>query len=118
MSPWVFDAHSGGTPVPKKVQEETRAKILVATERRELKNLSRVEIRFQGSFCYIDAYEKGSEILTHLCRLRYFSGRTPDSWSVAFYTYSHERYEPCIFPSGKEWGTPEEGFEVGSVYLS
>ncbi|MEK6755121.1 MAG: hypothetical protein AABZ02_03110 [Bacteroidota bacterium] len=118
MSPWVFDPHSGGTPVPEKVREETRARILAATQRRELKNISRVEVRFQGVFCYLDAYEKGSAVPTHLCRLRYSSGRNPDSWSAAFYSYAHERYEPCVFPSGKWLGTPEDGLEVGAVYLS
>ena len=37
---------------------------------------------------------------------------------MAFFTYSHERYEPCFFPSGKQFGTPEEAFDVGAVYLT
>jgi hypothetical protein len=41
-----------------------------------------------------------------------------DRWSVAFYTYSHNRYEPCVFDSGKMVGTPEEGLDVGAVYLN
>lgn len=36
---------------------------------------------------------------THLVRLRRFS---IDRWSVAFFTYGNERYEPCCFPNG-EW---------------
>ena len=118
MSPWVRDVHSGGTPIPTTVQEETRSRILAAAEKLGLSSKFRLEIRCKGSFCYIDAYETGSSILTHLCRLRYFSGREPKPWSLAFYTYSHEKYEPCVFPSGEELGTPEEGLEVGSVYLS
>jgi len=47
--------------------------------------------------------------------LRYFFGH--GEWSVAFYTYSHERYEPTVFGSGQLLGTPEEGFDVGAVYL-
>ena len=50
----------------------------------------------------------------HLCRLRHFN---TDRWSLAFYAYSHERYEPCIFPGGDWFGTPEEGFDVGAQYL-
>jgi hypothetical protein len=38
-------------------------------------------------------------------------------WSLAFYTYSKEEYEPCIFPSGAFFGTPEEGLEIGGIYL-
>ena len=50
----------------------------------------------------------------HLCRLRYFAA---DRWSLAFYTYSNERYEPCVFHNGTFFGTPEEGLDVGAVYL-
>ena len=31
--------------------------------------------------------------------------------------YSHEMYEPTMFDSGQFFGTPEEGFDVGGVYL-
>ncbi len=50
----------------------------------------------------------------HLCRMRYFG---PDDWSLAFYTYSNEKYEPCVFHSGDWFGTPEEAFEIGATYL-
>jgi hypothetical protein len=36
---------------------------------------------------------------TKLCRLRYFGGE--DRWGFAFYTYSNERYELSVFPSGE-----------------
>jgi hypothetical protein len=50
----------------------------------------------------------------HLCRLRHF---TEDSWSMAFYSYSSERYEPCLIDPSKDTGTPEEAFETAAVYL-
>jgi len=49
------------------------------------------------------------------CRLRYFGALK--TWSMAYYTYSNERYEPCTFANGTFYGTPEEAFEVGAVYL-
>lgn len=118
MSPWVYDPHSGGVPIPPKVQEETRARILAAARNLGLKSVFRLEVRFKGPFCYIDAHEPDSPVPTHLCRLRYLPGREPKAWSLAFYTYSHEKYEPCLFPSGEELGTPEQGLEVGSFYLT
>ena len=60
-------------------------------------------------------YERLRSAPLHLCRLRY-RGRG-DEWSMAFYTYSHERYEPCSFDNGSLIGTPEQAFEIGSVYL-
>jgi hypothetical protein len=40
-----------------------------------------------------------------------------DRWSMAFYTYSRETYEPCLFDTGSWQGTPEEAFDTSSVYL-
>src|ERR1700683_48668 len=53
------------------------------------------------------------DVLLHLCRLRYF--RNEEAWSMAFYTYSHEKYEPSMFSNGTFHGTPEEGFEMAAI---
>ncbi len=133
---WVRDPHSGGRKVPPTVQARTRARILAHAAETCAGGYTRIDVRFRGKFCYIDAYteptlsegwpppghpETREECLkrmrstpTHLCRLRFFS---EGNWSLAFYTYSDERYKPCMFRSGEWWGTPEEGFDVGSVYI-
>jgi hypothetical protein len=99
---------------------------------------NRIEIRFRGRFCYIDAYtepyvaadydptlfgesreayiERLRNTPTHLCRLRYFGDA--NQWSMAFYTYSHNEYEPCFFTNGSWYGTPEEAFDASAVYLT
>lgn len=59
--------------------------------------------------------EPDSDVPLHLCRLRYF--RDEEAWSLAFYTYSHEKYEPCLFGNGSWHGTPEEAFEIGAMHL-
>ena len=134
---WVLSPHTGGSPIPNATQVETRRRIQDHAERCYSDRLLRLGVRFRGCFCYIDAFcepnpPTGSELRTlgmtrdeymergrstpiHLCRLRYFGGF--DRWSVAFFTYSHERYEPCVFPNGDTFGTPEQGFDVGAVYL-
>lgn len=96
---------------------------------------SRIDVRFRGQFCYIDAYrEPGPQVYvprgmtraevieqqrktpTQLCRLRYFGQE--DSWSMGFFKYSDEKYELCRFQSGEFFGTPEEAFEIAAgVYL-
>jgi len=48
----------------------------------------------------------------HLCRLRYFGNEK--AWTIAFYTYSGKKYEPCVFGNGTFHGTPEEAFEIGA----
>ena len=36
---------------------------------------------------------------THLCRLRYFGDE--NNWSMAFFTYSNEKYELSVYPNGQ-----------------
>jgi hypothetical protein len=132
---WVRDVHSGGVKIPEAVKLQTERRILAHAEKHYAGRYVRIDVRFKGALCYIDAYtepetkgrpwkvtgETREQFLdrlrsnpTHLCRLRH---RGQDRWSVAFYTYSHERYEPTFFGSGEDIGTPEEGFDVGAVYL-
>ncbi len=136
MAPWVYDPHAGGVKIPERVKEDTRRRLLAHAEKHYAGRYTRLDIRFKGPFCYIDAYrepatppgrwtdktetreqfvERLRSTPTHLCRLRHFAA---DRWSVAFYTYSHETYEPTFLPSGEAEGTPEEGFDVGAVYLT
>lgn len=99
---------------------------------------TRPDIRFRVRFCHIDAYtepeppgpnwppnwpETRKEYLerlrhapVHLCRLRYYGGEA--RWGFAFHSYSNERYELSVFPSGDFLGTLEAAFQVSAgVYL-
>jgi len=133
---WVFNPHAGGKKISPGLQEEVRRRILEHVKKNYSGKRLRIDIRFRGAMCYIDAYQEPSlgrghptaslgesreeyverirNIPIHFCRLRHFDR---DRWSLAFYTYSNERYEPCLFPSGDWFGTPEEGFDVGAQYL-
>ena len=131
---WTFTPHSGGKKISPETQNAVRKCITEHAEKNYDGKFTRLDIRFRGVLCYIDAYqepyvpegdqpewmnetrEQYIERLknTHLCRIRHFD---INRWSVAFYTYSNEKYEPCIFPNGKWFGTPEEAFDIGAVYL-
>lgn len=133
---WMRTPHAGGKKVPDQTQHIVRERILAHAERKYAGKFTRIHVRFKGALCYIDAYqepyvgerhpsadlgetreqylERLRDTPIHLCRLRHFD---IDRWSVAFYTYSKERYEPCVFPTGEWFGTPEEGFDIGAVYL-
>jgi hypothetical protein len=135
---WTYDPHSGGVEIPVQLQVQTRERILRHAAKHYRGKFARIEVRFRGALCYIDAYTEPAppspqvlrasretraaymarlrNVPTHLCRLRYL-GPYRNAWSVAFFTYSYERYEPSFFENGKTEGTPEEGFEVGAVYL-
>jgi hypothetical protein len=135
---WVYDPHSGGTKIPDKIKPRIRQRILAHAQKNYAGKFNRIEVRFSGKFCYIDAYtepfvspdynpelfggksreERIAELRdypTHLCRLRFFGDE--DKWSMAFYTYSHMAYEPSYFDNGTWFGTPEEAFDTSSVYL-
>ena|SRR5579859_5594295 len=137
MRTWVYDPHSGGVKVPPAVRERTEQRIRNYAETHYAGRFVRLDIRFRGALCYIDAYTEPQEptpdllratgesreqflerlrnVPLHLCRLRYFGNE--ETWSMAFYTYSNERYEPCVFDNGTFHGTPEEAFETAAVYL-
>jgi hypothetical protein len=136
---WVFDPDYGGVKVPEAVKRRTEERIRRFAETHFAGRYTRLDIRFRGQFCYIDAYkepeplgpgwppadwpESREEYLdrlrntpTHLCRLRYFGNE--EGWGFAFYTYSNERYELSMFPSGEFYGPPEDAFQVSAqLYL-
>jgi hypothetical protein len=133
---WVFDPHSGGIKVPPATRSRTIERIERYAAKRYSGKYTRLDIRFHGALCYIDAYTEPEEpsardlkltgetreqflermrnIPVHLCRLRHFA---EDRWSMAFFTYSNEKYEPTVFRNGSFFGTPEEAFEQAAVYL-
>ena len=133
---WVFDPHSGGIAIPERTRQRIAERIAKYAAEHHSGKYTRLDIRFRGPLCYIDAYvepEPPSKSLlkrhgetreqflarmrampVHLCRLRHFA---EDRWSMAFFTYSAERYEPCVFPNGTFFGTPEEAFAVSAGHL-
>jgi len=135
---WVYNPHAGGRAIPPAVQERTRSRILAHAKKHYAGKYIRIDVRFHGRFCYVDAYiepavpakfdeklcgetreehiERLRSTPIHMCRLRFFSSE--EKWSMAFYTYSHEKYEPSFFDSGDIHGTPEEAFDTSAVYLT
>jgi hypothetical protein len=130
---WVRNPHAGGVKIPDALQRETERRLLTHAANTYAGRYARLGIWFRGPFCYVDAYqeppaklrappgesveqfrERLRETPTHLCRLRHCG---QNQWSVAFFTYSHEKYEPTMFHSGGFHGTPEEGLDIGAIYL-
>ena len=134
---WVFSPQTGGRKIPDSIKPRIIQRIQDYAAEHYAGKYTRIDVRFHGKFCYIDAYtepfvtedfkaeeygmtreeyvERLRNTPTHLCRMRYFGD--DNRWSLAFYTYSHEKYEPCIFPHGDWMGTPEQAFATSAVYL-
>jgi hypothetical protein len=133
---WVFNPQTGGKKISPPAQEAVKERILEHAKRNYSGKHKRIEVKCRGALCYIDVFQEPDvvkecpaasmgesrqhiidhlrQIPIHLCRLRHFGA---DRWTLAFYTYSRERYEPCIFPNGEWFGAPEDGFDIGAQYL-
>jgi hypothetical protein len=134
---WVKDPHSGGVKIPEKMKEKIKNRIERYAEKNYSGKYTRIDVRFKGYFCYVDAYtepfvpedydpqlfretreqhiERLRNTPIHLCRLRYKGDE--EQWTMAFYTYSHNKYEPSVFDHGGFYGTPEEAFQTSAIYL-
>jgi hypothetical protein len=112
MKGWHYDPHSGGQKISPAVRSKTEAIALAYSKTRPWYPKYQLRLRFRGQFCYLDGCEDGGKAFP-LGRLRYFS---ENKWSLAFYTYSNERYEPCIFPTGEWCGTVEDAIRICEMY--
>ncbi len=110
---WHYDPHSGGNKIPPQIYEEIRAAVHSYEQTRPWYPKHSLKLRFKGQFCYVDSCE--NDYISPLGRLRYFS---KDQWSLGFFTYSNERYEPCFLANGKMCGSIEDAIRPCEVYLT
>lgn len=115
MKKWTYDPHGGGSKVSPKIHEEICEQVEAFASTRPWYPGIQLKARFKGQFCYIDTLEKrdGEDRFFPLCRLRHLSG----GWSLALFTWSNERYSPCIFPNGQWEGTIEEALAVCDPFI-
>lgn len=115
MKVWTIDPQSGGIEIPKDMQLtiQERANLYERQCPWYATSGSRLVLRFKRQFCYLDMLETDGTT-SPIGRLRYFG---KDDWSLAFYTYSNERYQPCVYRNGKWFGTIEQAIDVCSAYL-
>lgn len=111
---WVFNEHSCGNIIPAKNKALITAQAEAFAKSRPWHPKYQLKLRFRRQFCYVDALKEGDSQPDPLCRLRYFS---MTSWSLGFFTWSNERYEPCAFPSGKLSGVLEDAITICEPYL-
>ena len=112
--PWVYDPQSGGIKIPPKIHEEICMQIESFASTRLWYPKIRLQVRFKNQFCYVDTTEEGNGRILPLCRLRHF---TRENWSFALFTYSNDRYEPCLFSDGKWEGTIESALQICEPFI-
>ncbi len=114
MKVWCLDPQSGGTKIPREHYSSIKDQVETYAKKQAWYPSIKIQARFRNQFCYLDSIENGGKI-DPLVRLRYFG---TNRWTLAFYTYSNEKYEPCIFHNGSWYGSIEEAIDIGSVYLT
>jgi hypothetical protein len=134
---WVKDPHSGGVKIPDRIKEKIKDRIECYANKNYAGKFTRIDVRFRGYFCYIDAYqepfvpedfdpvlfnetrEERIERLRNapikLCRLRYKGDE--NNWTLDFFSYSHDKYQPSVFTHGGFYGTPEQALQSGAMFL-
>ncbi len=113
MRAWVFNPHSGGSPIPKTMHSTIHNRLVRHTCNLFPKVNVTLSARFKNQFCYVD-YSIDDNQPMPLCRLRYFDFHK--KWSLGFFSYANERYEPSILRNGEFMGTLEEAFEPSTVH--
>jgi hypothetical protein len=77
--------------------------------------ITELTVRYRAGYAYVNAVLDDSDDL-QLCRLT--ETGHPQRWGFALYTYSGNRYEDSILPTGEPTGTPEEAFDCAArLYL-
>jgi hypothetical protein len=111
---WVYDPQSGGNKIPDRRREQFIQQAAVFVKTRPWYQEYEVKLRFKGQFCYLDGLKKGETRVFPIGRLRYFRDNV---WSLAFFTYSNDTYQPCVFKDGSWEGTLEAGIEACEMHL-
>jgi len=112
--PWCYDPHSGGQKIPSRSYDQFTKRVHAFASSRPWSSKVQLSLRFKRQFCYLDITESGETEASPLARLRYFRD---EYWSMAFYTWSHMRYEPCALSNGKWEGTIEEAIATCEAFI-
>lgn len=113
MKVWCINPQGGGIKIPPNIYETILEQVRIHSSKRAWYPQYEIRLRFKNVFCYLDAVKEGKEVFP-IGRMRYFA---IDKWSLAFYTYSNERYQPCIMMNGEWFGTIGQAIDTCSVYL-
>jgi len=78
-------------------------------------SLTKIQVRFRGTFAYIDGHLPDGDTLP-LMRLRY--GGSASRWGFALYLASKDGYQDQYLPTSFSAGTPEEALDCAAgLYL-
>ena len=97
------------------IPESTRGSItwrLILHAEKNWPQLTRVQVRYHGSFAYVTGTLPGGEQIP-LFRLRY--GGSAHSFGFAIYSAAHDKYQDAILLTGLPAGTPQEALDTAAT---
>lgn len=110
----MYHPQIGGRKIPKNSHDRFLTRVRAFERSQPWYPKTQLRLRFNGQFCYIEMIKGNETEPSPFLRLRYFDD---ERWSMAFYTWSHERYEPCTFSKGGWEGTLEEAIATCEPFL-
>lgn len=81
----------------------------LTTHARRWPQITEIKVRWRAGYAHIDAALDNDEGGLQLCRLK--DTGHPELWGFALFTYSNERYENNVLPTGLPFGTPEDALD-------
>lgn len=101
----------GPKGIPDSVVERVRER-LEAHARQNWASCKAVAVRSRGGFVYVDVQGAEDPEPAPICRLKYTG--SIDSWEFAYFTWAHEKYQPCFVRTGSPFGSPEDCFDTAA----
>ena len=103
-------------PIPDSARRALARRLDLRRQQRWPDFLDGINIRYRGSFAYVEGDTADDESLP-LCRLRYLG--SAHEWGFAIYLASKDGYEDSILPRGSFTGAPEEALDCAcGLYLN
>jgi len=88
----------------------------LTTHARRWPQITEIKVCWRAGYAYIDAALDNDEGGLQLCRLK--DTGHPELWGFALFTYSNERYEDNVLPTGLPFSTPEDALDCAcGLYL-
>jgi hypothetical protein len=114
-----------GRAIPEPIQEALRRRLDLHLRSKWPQARIDLAIHFRGRFAYVGYVERaGKEAdpkagATPFPLFRLVYQGSPSSWLFSLFTYSNERYEPCLGASGDFAASPEESLDCAArLYLA
>ena len=117
MRTWVYNPHVGGVKIPPVVRLRTEQRVRAYAEAHYGGKFNRLDIRFRGVLCYIDAYiEPRQTVPLHLCRCDILATKRRGPWR--FTLMVAKSTSPACSATARFTGPQRKHLKLARIYLN